>query len=118
MKPLVALPQLTAGLLQALGSRSRRRGVNQGGRAAGVEPAGNALDFVTRRNGDLDAARAWAVARTFGSVSVAPVLPLCGQYWPEANRAWPSATVRQRPQKATAVHSRPLKSVSADKGVI
>jgi hypothetical protein len=67
------------------------------GEPLGVEPAGKALDLVTRRDGDLDAARAWAVARTFGSVSVAPVLPLCGQYCPEANRAWPSATVRQRP---------------------
>ena len=50
--------------------------------------------FLITPDGDLDAARAWAVARTFGSAPVAPVLPRCSQYRPEANAAWPSARGR------------------------
>lgn len=70
-----------------------RRLIKAGERLEG-EPAGNARIPHHAPNGDLDAARAWAVARTFGSASVAPVLLLCRQYLPEANAASPSATAR------------------------
>jgi hypothetical protein len=74
------------------------------GERPGVEPAGKALDLVTRRDGDLDAARAWAAARTFGSVSSGACAPTVRAILPGSKS---SLAVGNRPSAAIEGHWSP-----------
>lgn len=81
------------------------------------EPAGNAMYHNPALDGDLDAARAWAVARTFGSASLALCFH-CSRKQTRPGRRRQVASVRRRPLESTAVRCSPPVRTGCDLNVI
>jgi hypothetical protein len=77
VKPWLHWSQLTAGRLRVLGSRSGLQGINQGGASDWKVSSQVMRAYLILRRTAILMLRVWAVARTFGSASMALVLPLC-----------------------------------------